>query len=200
MKKLLTITLLFFALSSLGQPSTIVIEAKPLDPVKAFTFNIEKTQREIKIICIQVDSIGKIKYDEDDLFTIKRLIRKNDQFFDSLSNDSLLYFQRKIDSIRNKNTYYRRDSAAIYKSTHPAFWKLLETVFKTPDNALVQKQNAKQISDGTLCFFTVTQGQEQRKVYIEDIDHQSYPLLAKLVTDSEAIMKAHRQVMKRRNN
>ena len=203
MKKKLVLILLVFGLHSFAQQpisSSISIDGKPLDPEKAFDFKISKTATEIKITYKKVDSIGKITYAQEDLATIKRLLHKDNQFFDSLTKDSLAYFQHKLDLIRLENTYFKTDSTTIYKTTHYPYWKLVETILKTPDEVLQKKQGDKEITEGTFCFFTFKQNNGERKVYIEDTDPKIYPLLARLVNESLEIMKAHQTVMKRKNN
>jgi len=203
MKKNLILIFILFGLRSFAQQpvlSSISIDGKPLDPKKAFDFKISKTETEIKIIYKKVDSIGKIIYAEEDLATIKRLLHKDNQFFDSLTKDSLVYFQHKLDLIKLANTYFKTDSTTIYKTTHYPYWKLVETILKTPDETLQKKQENKEILDGTFCFFTLKQNNNERNVYIEDTDSKIYPLLAKLVNESFEIMRAHQMVMGRKNN
>ena len=203
MKKNLIVIFILFGLRSIAQQpvlSSISIDGKPLDPKKAFDFKISKTATEIKIIYKKVDSIGKITYAEEDLATIKRLLQKDNQFFDSLTKDSIAYFQHKLDLIRLANTYFKTDSTTIYKTTHYPYWKLVETILKTSDEALQKKQDNKEIPDGTFCFFTFKQNNTERNVYIEDTNPKVYPLLGRLVNESFEIMKAHQMVMGRKNN
>lgn len=202
MKKFIVIVFSLFSMQAVAQNATssIFIDGKPVDPRKAFTFLITKKADQINLVYKTVDSIGKITYAEEDLVTIKKLINKSEQFFDSLSNDSLVYFQRKLDAIRVKNTYYKTDSTTIYKTSHPGYWKLLEAVLRTPSSVLATKKGMTKNTDGTYCFFTLKQNDEERNVHIDELDIQLYPLLTKLTNESFDVIRTFLIVKNRKNN
>lgn len=179
--------------------SKIEIEVKPTDPKKGYSFELIKTGNEVKIYHKQVDSIAKFSFAEKDQVTIKRLLSKADLYFDSLTKDSLAYFQHKVDSIRNVNTYYKTDSAAIYKSSHPAYWRYLETILLTPNDVLEKKAQENNGAGQTYCFFTFIQNSQERQIFIDSLDQKTYPLLTKLINDTMDIMKAHKLVMERKH-
>lgn len=203
-KKLLLNILLLAPLLTFGQnneESGIKMEAKPSDSKKAFTFEIYKTAQEVKIVYRKVDSIGKITYSEKDKATLKKLVDKSGQFFDSMAKDSLAIFQQKLDSIKNANTFYRSDSTTVYKTTHGTYWKLLETIFQTSSATLEKKSKDEEEINATFYFFTLLQGpnKEIRYLSIDSSDPKMYPLLGKLIVDTEAIMHAHQTVMGKKN-
>lgn len=179
--------------------SKIEIDAKPVDPKKGYSFELLKTTNEVKIYYKKVDSIAKFSFNEKDQGTIKRLLGKSGIYFDSLTLDSIAYFQHKVDSIRTANTYYSIDSATIYKTSHPAYWRFLETVLQTPNNVLEKKMSDITGTSPTYCFFTFTQNNNERALYTESLESSVYPILTKLVNDTMEIMKAHKQVMERRH-
>lgn len=193
----------FLALNVAAQrnlSSTIKIEGKPVDVRKEFVFVISKHSDDVTISYKSIDSISKLIYDNNDLNTINRLLKKSEVYFDSLSNDSLLYLQKKLDEIRHKSTYFKLDSTTVYKSSHPVYWKLLETILGTPNEELTKKRSVATDKDGTYCFFTLTQNNSERQVHIEEVNTNVYPLLSKLVNESFAIIQAHQIVMKKKNN
>jgi hypothetical protein len=163
----------------------ITIEVKPVDPKNGYSFELIKTNNEIKISYKRVDSIGKFSFSENDQQTIKRLLGKANVFFDSLSKDSLVYFQHKVDSIRNAHTYYITDSATIYKSSHPDYWKYLETILITPNAILEAKKQETNTSEQTYGFFS--------------LDPKAYPILTRLISDTMDIMNAFRSVKERKH-
>jgi hypothetical protein len=183
------------------EESGIKIEAKPLDSKKGYIFEIYKAPTEVKVVYRKVDSIGKISYSEKDLLLINKLKDKPEEFFDSLGKDSLLHFQQRLDSIKNANTFYSSDSTTIYKTTHSTYWKLLETIFKAPNEVLENKIGNKEEVNVTFYFFTLLQGpnKEIRNLSTDSDDPKMYPLLGRLIGDTAAIIYAHQQVMKRKN-
>lgn len=203
MKKSFFLLLILIAQTMFAQENTtesILIVGKPVDPKKEFTFSISKKGNEINLKYKKVDSIGKLSYSIDDLATIKRLLKKKDKFFDSLSNDSLIYLQNKLEIARQKSTYYHTDSTSIYKTTHPVYWKLMETILKSPNHVLEKRQGGFPKDDGTYCFFTLTQRGQDRFVFIDQVDDRFYPLLSKLVNRSLEVITAHQTVMKKKNH
>jgi hypothetical protein len=193
----------FYVANAMAQTNTsasINLVTDPANPKNAVIFDIQKTQKEIVIRFKKVDSIGKINLNENDLATIKRLMGKDANFFDSLTHDSLTYFQQKLDSIRKVNTYYKIDSTTIFKSTHNAYWQFLDKVLATPNAELERKQEIKNLSNTTFCFFKIKQYNQERNVYIESLEPKMYPILVKLINDTQAIMDAHRFVMERKRN
>lgn len=190
---------LFLPCAAFAQTQLITIDVKPIDPKKGYIIDLVKTQREVKVYYKSVDSIAKFSFSKEDEATIKGLIGRAQKGFDSLTNDSLAYFQRKIDSIKTANTYYQTDSASIYKSSHPAYWKLLETVLLASNDVLTAKKSTKESENQTYCFFTFIQNNEKRQVFIEALDATVYPILTKLVNESISIIKAHKQVMQQKN-
>jgi hypothetical protein len=179
--------------------SKIEIEAKPSDPTKGYAIELIKLNNEVKIYYKKVDSIAKFSFGEKDQLTMKRLVGKTGVYFDSLTMDSIAYFQHKVDSIRTANTYFKIDSTTIYKTSHPTYWRYLETILRTPNSILEKKMSDITSKNPTYGFFTLTQNNNERAVYIESLEPKVYPLLSKLVNDTIDIMKAHKLVMERKN-
>lgn len=194
---LLLLPFLTFAQSE--NASIIKIETKPVNPKDGFTIAIYKTDKDIKIFFSSIDSIGKVALPAQDLQAINRLVAKNN--LDSLEKDSLYHFQLKLDSVQKAHTAYKKDSTTVYKSTHKAYWQDVETIFKTPDQVLTKKQEQREVQDGTYCFFTIIQNKDQqdRYLFIENLDPKIYPQLVKLVNDTKTIIAAYQLVMKRKN-
>ena len=202
MKIKLILYLMLFPILTFGQDalSKINIDVKPVDSKKGYIFQIYKMPNEVKIYYKTVDSSAKIVYNKKEtVILIKMMEMIGKPALDSLTNDSLTYFQRKIDSIKTANTFYKVDSATIYKSSHPAYWKFLEAVLATPNDVLTAKKETIESADQTYCFFTFIQNNEERQVFIESLNAKIFPILTKLINDTMAIMKAHKLVMERKN-
>ena len=179
--------------------SKIKIEAKPTDPQKGYSFELIKTQSEVKIYYKKIDSIAKFSVSDQDMATMKRLLGSANAYFDTLTRDSLSYYQQKIDSIKTANTYYKIDSATVYNATHSTYWRLLETILNTPNNVLNKKNTEINATDETYCFFTFLQNNQERPCISNSLEPKQYPLLVKLINDTKDIMKAHKLVMERKN-
>jgi hypothetical protein len=186
------------AFGQIADISKIEIKAKPIDPKKGYALELFKTDNEIKIYYHKVDSISRFSFSEKDQVIMKRLLGKKELYFDTLTKDSIAYFQHKIDSIRTANTFYKTDSATIYKSSHPVFWRYLEKILQTPNSILEKKLQQTETTDYWF-FFTITQNGQEREVFIDSLDQKSYPLLAKLINDTIDIMKAHKLAMEKRH-
>ena len=199
MKQLLTI---FFILPiiSFAQSNhiSIKIEVKPTDPKMGYTFNLYKSKDEIKIEYKKIDSIGKVSLTNKDKKIIAGLIAKTE--IDSATKDSIDYYQRKLDTIKVANTFYSTDSMSVYKTTHKSYFKLLEDVINSQDSALVKPQGGLEIIGNTYCFFTINEGKvkEERKFYIECLEPKIFPILTKLVNDTNAIVQAYKAVRGRK--
>ncbi len=198
--RILLLILFFTSNITFGQmkgDAKIMIEARPVDPKKGYMLEIIKGENEVKIYQKRVDSIGKISFSEIDKKIMRRLISRAN--LDSLTKDSIDYYQYKMDSLRTRNTYYKTDSASIFKSSHPNYWKSLETVLLTPNMVLEKKNSTFTSGDQTYCFFSFNQNNQERQVFIDSLDLVVYPILTKLVNDTVNIMKAHKQVMERKH-
>jgi len=201
MKKLFTIFFLL-PLLSLAQSNDVYIkiEVKPNDPKQGFSFNLYKFKDEIKIEYKKIDSIGKFAFDSEDKKIVTRLIRKTEM--DSLTKDSIDYYQKKLDVMKAENTFYKVDHLSVYKSTHKNYFKLIEDLMIKPDSVLVKPQGNVEIIPDTYCFFIVDQGKgkEKRNFYIERLDVKMFPLLTKFVNETHAIAEAYKAVRERKNN
>lgn len=201
MKQLLKIFFLL-PLISFAQSNdvSIKIEVKPTDPKMGYTFNLYKSKDEIKIEYKKIDSIGKFAFDPEDKKIVTRLIRKTEM--DSLTKDSIDYYQRKLDTIKAANTFYKQENISVYKSTHKNYFKLVDDIIATQDSVLVKPQGNLEITPDTYCFFIVDDGKskEKRNFYIERLDVKIFPLLTKFVNDTQAIAEAYKVVRERKNN
>lgn len=201
MKQLLIILFLLPIISfAQGGNTFFKIDVKPIDPKEGYIFNIYKTKDEIKIEYKKIDSIGKFAFDYEDKKIVSRLIRKTEM--DSLTKDSIDYYQRKLDTTKAANTFYKQENITVYKSTHKTYFKLIGDIVKTQDSILVKPQGNLQILPETYCFFTIEEGnnKEKRNFYIERLDVKFFPLLSKFVNETEAIAVAFKAVRERKNN
>jgi hypothetical protein len=209
MKQLIILYLLLPKLA-FGQDSTvskIKIEVKPENPKKGYQFDIFKSENEIKIYQKQIDSTAKIIYNKTDLAAMVKYIgligsvEKNDGSTGAINADSLYLIKKKMDSINEAYKIYKTDSTTIYKSTHKNYWQFLETIFTAPDEILANKGAASPINGETYCFFTIVENRTlpDRYLFIDSLDPKKYPLLVKLLNDTDAIMRAHRAVMEKKN-
>ena len=201
MKQLLTIFFLL-PLISFAQSNdiSIKIEVKPTNPKMGYTFNLYKSKGEIKIEYKKIDSIGKVAFDPEDKKIVTRLIRKTEM--DSLTKDSIDYYQRKLDTIKAANTFYRQENISVFKNTHKNYFNLLDNIIATQDSILVKPQGNLEIIPDTYCFFMVDEGKgkEKRNFYIERLDVKIFPLLTKLVNETLSIAEAYKAVRERKNN
>lgn len=200
--KRLIIAFLFLPLFSIAQSNQdlfIKIDVKPIDALKGYTFEIYRNKYEIKIVHRKVERIGKFSFSDEDKKIISRLILKIN--IDSLTQDSIAYYQNKLDAIKVANTTYKIDSMSIYKTTHKSYFKFLEEMVKIPDSILVEPQMKAEIKENTYCFFTIKEGRaiEKRVFYIECLEPKMFPILSKLVNDSNAIANAHKAVMDKKH-
>lgn len=198
MKKLILVFLLL-PLLSVAQSNDLMmkVEVKPIDPKKGYTFELHRAKDEIRIEYKKVDSVGAFSFREEDKKIISRLIAKTD--IDSMTKDSIDYYQKKMDKIKEANTFYKQDNVSIYKTTHKNYFKFLESLLKTPDSILVEPQG--KILASTYCFVTIKEGnlKDERTFYVECLEPKIFPILAKLVNDTNEIVKAHKAVMGKRN-
>ena len=201
MKKLVIVLLLLPILSFAQSKKDVFVkmEIKPIDAKKGYTFEVYKTEDEIKIDYKKIDSVRKFSFSDEDKKIISRLIEKTD--IDSMSKDPLDYYQSKLEAIKESNTFYQQESMSIYRTTHKSYFKFLEEVIKIPDSILVEPQTKETISANTYCFFTITEGigKEKRTFYIECLEPKIYPILTKLVNDTDAIVKAYKTAKERKN-
>jgi hypothetical protein len=186
---------------TLGQDiRKIKIEAKTANPKEAFNIMITKTTNEIRVVYHNVDSIGKMDFSDRDLATLNNIKIRTTRFLETLSTDSIRFYQNQIDSLINMKTFYKSDSASVYETTHYDYWKLIENVFKTP-NMILEKRNGKGGTIGTIYLITLQYGSANTNRYfqIDSNDQKVYPLLGKLLNDTEGIIKAHQKVMGKKN-
>lgn len=201
MKRLYIVFLLLPLLSFAQDKKEVFIkmEIKPIDAKKGYTFDIYKTEDEIKIDYKKIDSVRKFSFSDEDKRIVSRLIAKTD--IDSMSKDSLDYYQSKLEAIKESNTFYKQESISIYRTTHKSYFKFLEGLIKIPDSILVEPQKGETIKANTYCFFTITEGlkKEKRTFYIECLEPKIYPLLTKLINDTDMIVKAYKIAKDRKN-
>lgn len=198
--KTLFIAFLLIPIFSVAQDKKevfIKMEIKPVDIKKGQTFEIYKNGDEIKIVYKKIDSVKKFSFTDEDKKIVSRLIAKAD--IDSMTKDSLDYYQLKLDAIKESNTFYNPDSVYIYKTTHKSYFKFLEDFTKMPDSILVNPQGSERIIENTYCFFTIAEDKQKRAFYIESLDVKRYPILTKLINDTEVIIRSFKTVRERKN-
>jgi hypothetical protein len=179
----------------------IKIEAKTVNIKGSFIFVITKTDNDIKVVYKSVDSIGQLNFSEKDLTTLKNIKTRTTRFLENLSADSIAFYQHQLDSLIGLKIFYKSDSTTVYQTTHNNYWKLVETIFKTPD-VVLEKKTGTRGTINTIYLFTLQYGvaNMDRRIQIDSDNEKDYPLLGKLLRDSDAIIKAHQKVMGRRNH
>ncbi|MDQ7947258.1 MAG: hypothetical protein REI78_05890 [Pedobacter sp.] len=199
-KKIILLCLIHIPLIGFAQRADyrIKLELKPEDPKKAYEMEILKTNESIKIVYRTVDSIAKIEVPTDDMQAIKRLVAK--KTLDSLESDSLYHFQQQIDSLKKAKTYFKSDSTVVFSSTHKNYFQFVETVLKSSDQVLTGQMAVPTSKTLLSCFLTMDYPNLQsRYLFIEALDPKSYPMVSKLVQDTEVIIRAHKSVMQKKN-
>lgn len=200
MSRFIFCLLIYFPFMGYGQnfASRINIEVKPVDPKNGYELTITKFRDNIQLIYRKIDSIGKVPIAKEDRELINRLVTKDS--LDSAESEQLHQLEKQIESLKKGYTFYKTDTIDIYKSTHKNYWQFLETIFQTPDEILTKKLTNNAAKDATFCFFTLDHPQQKlRYLLIESLDVKTYPLLVKLVNDTDEIVRSYRQAMKRKN-
>jgi hypothetical protein len=169
--------------------ATIYIKAEQSASGQAFEIGIVDMGSQFKLVYRVKDSLSALLYKDPLVETYLNKFKSLTHL--SQQSDSLMDLVQKIDSLRQRYTYYSTDSMSIHKKDKPSYAKLVDRILHTPIDSLEQKANNRNriVLDGTGFVFGLQQNGRTQKAYAHSPTEASHPLLHTLLQNTFALYR-----------